>query len=220
MEHARPRAQRFLHDLGDGWLEVRRHRWLTAGFLGFALANVGIGMYFVLGPLVSRQHLGGAQAWGLILTGGAVGGVLGGLLGYRLRPGRPVAAAFAVWPVGSVAALALVPPLPLPAVIVANGVLAASVICGNVFWETAKQQEVAPERLARVGSIDVLLSVCLMPAGQALAGPLSEALGVRGALLLAFGLLSVPSLSVLAFVGEVHRLQRRGAAEPALAAPP
>lgn len=69
--------------------------------------------------------------------------------------------------------------------------LSASVICGNVFWETAMQQEVVPARLARVGSIDVLLSVCLMPAGQALAGPLSEALGVRGALLLAFGLLSV-----------------------------
>lgn len=199
---------------------MRRHRWLTAGFLGFALGNVGIGIYFVLGPLVSRQHLGGAQAWGLILTGGAVGGVLGGLLGYRLRPGRPVAAAFAIWPVGSVAALSLVPPLPLGAVIVAQAVLATSVICGNVFWETAMQQEVAPERLARVGSIDLLLSVCLMPAGQALVGPLSGALGVRGALLLAFGLLSVPSLSVLAFVGEVRRLRRRVAPEPALAAPP
>jgi MFS family permease len=220
VEHARPRAQRFLHDLADGWREVRRHRWLTGGFLGFALANVGIGMYFVLGPLVSDEQLGGARAWGLILTGGAVGGVLGGLLGYRLRPGRPVAAAFAVWPVGSVAALALVPPLPLPAVVVANGVLSASVICGNVFWETVMQQEVAPERLARVGSIDVLLSVCLMPAGEALAGPLSAALGVRGALLLAFGLLSVPSLSVLAFVGEVRRLRRRVAAEPMLASPP
>src|SRR6185437_1814080 len=109
--------KRFWHDLADGWHEVRRVRWLTAGFLGFALGNVGIGMYFVLGPLVSRQHLGGAQAWGLILTGGAVGGVLGGLLGYRVRPGRPVAAAFAIWPVGSVAALALVPTLPLGAVI-------------------------------------------------------------------------------------------------------
>jgi MFS family permease len=220
VEHARPHAQRFLHDLGDGWREVRRHRWLTAGFLGFALGNVGIGMYFVLGPLVARQHLGGAQAWGLILTGGAVGGVLGGLLGYRLRPDRPVAAAFAIWPVGSVAALALVPPLPLGAVIVAQAVLAASVICGNVFWETAMQQEVAPGRLARVGSIDLLLSVCLMPAGEALAGPLSAALGVRGALLLAFGLLSVPSLVVLAFVGEVRRLRRRVGPEPALAAPP
>jgi hypothetical protein len=71
-----------------------------------------------------------------------------------------------------------------------------------------------------VGSIDLLLSVCLMPAGEALAGPLSAALGVRGALLLAFGLLSVPSLGVLAFVGEVRRLRRRAGPAPALATPP
>src|SRR4029079_18328977 len=38
--------KRFWHDLADGWHEVRRIRWLTAGFLGFALGNVGIGMYF------------------------------------------------------------------------------------------------------------------------------------------------------------------------------
>ena len=35
--HVRPAAQRFWRDLADGWHEVRRHRWLTAGFLGFAL---------------------------------------------------------------------------------------------------------------------------------------------------------------------------------------
>ena len=95
--YVRPVAQRFWRDLADGWEEVRRHRWLTAGFLGFAVGNVGIGMYFVLGPLVSREHLGGAQAWGLILTGGAIGGVLGGLVAYRVKPSRPAAAAFAAW---------------------------------------------------------------------------------------------------------------------------
>src|SRR5881392_2420388 len=84
--HVRPKAQRFWHDVADGWREVRRHRWLTAGFLGFALGNVGIGLYLVLGPLGSRQHLGGAQAWGLILSAGAIGGVVGGLVGYRIRP--------------------------------------------------------------------------------------------------------------------------------------
>jgi MFS family permease len=63
-DHLRPVRQRFWRDLAEGWAEVRRHRWLTAGFLGFALGNVGIGMYFVLGPLVAREHLGGAQAWG------------------------------------------------------------------------------------------------------------------------------------------------------------
>src|SRR5437868_1977262 len=62
--HVRAPAQRFWHDVTDGWREVRRLRWLTAGFLGFALGNVGIGVYFVLGPVVAREHLGGAQAWG------------------------------------------------------------------------------------------------------------------------------------------------------------
>jgi Major Facilitator Superfamily len=171
--HVRSVAQRFWLDLADGWREVRRHRWLTAGFLGFALGNVGIGMYFVLGPLVAREHLGGAQAWGLILTAGAVGGVLGGMVAYTVRPRHPVAAAFAIWAVGALPTLALVPPLPTAAIMVASAILSVSVLVGNTLWETAMQQEVQPERLARVGSIDWLLSLCLMPAGQALAGPLT-----------------------------------------------
>ena len=214
--HVRPAAQRFWRDVAEGWREARRHRWLTAGFLGFALGNVGIGMYLVLGPLVSRQHLGGAQAWGLILTGGAIGGVLGGLLVYRIRPRRPIAAAFAAWAWGAAPALALVPPLPVAVIMAASGVLSIAVIFGNTLWETALQQEVRPDRLARVGSIDLLLSLCLMPAGQALAGPLSGPLGVRGTLLLAAALMSVPNLCVLAFVREVREVRRREAADAAI----
>jgi hypothetical protein len=212
-----PAAQRFWRDLADGWQEVRRHRWLTAGFLGFALGNVGIGMFFVLGPLVSRNDLGGAQAWGLILTGGAVGGVLGGLVAYRVRAPRPAAAAFAAWAWGTVLPLSMIPPLPLPAVICAGGVLSLSIIFGNTLWETALQQEVRPDRLARVGSIDWLLSLCLMPAGQALAGPVSDGIGLRATLLLAAGLMLVPNLCVLAFVREVRELRRRETPDPALA---
>ena len=52
-EHVRPARQRFLREIADGWREVQRHRWLTAGFLGFALGNVGIGIYLVLGPFVA-----------------------------------------------------------------------------------------------------------------------------------------------------------------------
>lgn len=47
--YARPVAQRFLGDLADGWREVRRHRWLTAGFLGYAVGNFGVGVYIVIG---------------------------------------------------------------------------------------------------------------------------------------------------------------------------
>lgn len=216
--NARPEAQRFWHDLADGWREVRRHRWLTAGFLGFALGNVGIGMFFVLGPVVARAHLGGAQAWGLILTASAVGGVLGGLVAYRIRPRRPVAAAFAIWSAGALPPFALVRPLPLAAIMVATGVLSSAILIGNTFWETAMQQEVRPDRLARVVSIDWLLSLCLMPAGQALAGPLTVALGVRPTLVLAGTLMCVPNLLVLAFVREVRSVRRRDKPGPVLIA--
>jgi MFS family permease len=204
-----PAAQRFWHDLRDGWREVRRHRWLTGGFLGFALGNAGIGMYFVLGPLVAREDLGGAQAWGLILGAGAVGGVLGGLLAYRVRPRRPVATAFAVWCLGALPPLALVKPFPLAAIMVASGILSCSVLLGNALWETAMQQEIRPDRLARVVSFDLLLSLCLMPAGQALAGPLAATLGIRWTLILAGAFMCVPNVLVLAFVREVRRLRRR-----------
>jgi MFS family permease len=213
--HVRPAAQRFWHDVAEGWHEVRRMRWLTAGFLGFALGNVGIGLYLVLGPVVARAHLGGAPAWGLILTAGAVGGVVGGLVAYRVRPQHPVAAAFGIWAVGALPAFALVPPLPVGVIMVASAIFSGSVIIGNALWETAMQQEVRPDRLARVGSIDWLLSLCLMPAGQGLAGPIAGGLGVRGALLLAGALISVPNLCVLAFVRDVRLVRREEAPEPA-----
>jgi len=79
------------------------------------------------------------------------------------------------------------------------------------------QQEVRPDRLARVGSIDWLLSLCLMPAGQALAGPVSGALGVRATLVLGGTLMCVPNLCVLAFVREVRQLRRRDTPSAALA---
>jgi hypothetical protein len=101
---------------------------------------------------------------------------------------------------------------------VTSAILTGSVLIGNTLWETALQQEVRPDRLARVGSIDWLLSLCLMPAGQGLAGPIAGALGVRGALLLAGGLMTVPNLCVLAFVREVRTVRRREvpAAQPAI----
>jgi MFS family permease len=216
-EPRRERTSRFWQDVGDGYREVRRVRWLTAGFLGFALGNVGIGIFFVLGPVIARQHLGGAAAWGAIVSAGAVGGLVGGLTSYRIRPARPVATAFLIWAVGSLPAFALIRPFPLVAVMAANVVFGLGIVVGNTLWETSMQQEVHPDKLARVGSIDWLLSLCLMPFGQAIAGPLAGAFGVR-AIILASGLLmSVPSLCVVAFVRDVREVRRAPRADTALA---
>jgi MFS family permease len=217
--HVRPVAQRFWRDVADGWHEVRRHRWLTAGFLGFALGNLGIGIYLVLGPFVAKEHLGGAFAWGLIITAIPVGGLLGGIVAYRIRPSHPVATAFAIWSLCAVLPFALVRPFPLPVIVVASGILGACILIGNALWETAMQQEVRPDRLARVASIDQLLSVGLMPIGQALAGAVAAGVGVPVTLLLAGTLMCVPNLVVVAFVREVRSVRRKEPEpEPALSA--
>jgi MFS family permease len=207
--HVRPATSHFWRELHEGWQEVRHHRWLTAGFLGYALGNLGVGMYIVLGSSVARDMLGGARPWGLILGAAAVGSVCGGLLSYRVRPRRPVAAAFAIWALMGLPAFSLVRPLPVPAVMTAAFVFGIAVIIGNVLWDTAMQQEVRPDRLARVASFDVFLSLGLLPVGYAIAGPLSLALGTRMALVLAGLLMCVPNLAVVVFVRDVRNLRRR-----------
>jgi MFS family permease len=209
--YAKPTAQRFWRDLAEGWQEVRRHRWLTAGFLGYALGNFGVGLYIVNGSLVAMDHLGGAPAWGLIVGAAAFGGVLGGVVVYRIRPSHPVAMAFAIWTLCALPAFALVQPFPLPVVMATALIFGGSVLVGNTLFETAMQQEVAPGRLARVASIDLFLTLCLMPAGQALAGPISDGIGRDATLVLAGTLMCVPNFLVLVSVPEVRSVRRRSA---------
>jgi MFS family permease len=215
-EHVAAVRQRFWRDVADGWVEVRRHRWLTAGFLGFALGNVGIGIYLVLGPYVANQHLDGKVGWGLILGSIPVGGLLGAFVAYRIKPEHPVATSFAIWSLCGVLPFALVVPFPLPVVMVAAAILGACILIGNALWETAMQQEVRPDRLARVASIDALLSIGLMPIGQVLAGAVAAGVGRPATLLLAGTLMCVPNLLVVAFVPDVRTVLRRDDPEPAL----
>jgi hypothetical protein len=65
-----------------------------------------------------------------------------------------------------------------------------------------------------VASIDALLSVGLMPLGQALAGALAAGVGRPATLLLAGTLMCVPNLVVVAFVREVRSVRRRDDPEP------
>ena len=221
--YAKPAAQRFWRDLAEGWQEVRRHNWLTAGFLGYAIGNFGVGIYIVIGSLVAIDHLGGAPAWGLIVCSAALGGVLGGFVAYRIRPSHPVAMAFAIWTLCALPPFALIRPFPLPVVMATALLFGGSILVGNTLFDTAMQQEVEPGRLARVASIDLLLSLCLMPAGQVLAGAISGAIGVEATLVLAGTLMCVPNFLVLVFVPEVRSVRRRATEpepepEPALSA--
>ena len=200
---AAPR-QRFLADLVDGAREAWSHGWLRAGFMAAAVANAGIGILFVLGPLIAEDELGGAAAWGVILTGGAIGGLLGSVLALRVRPKRPVPVALVAWSFGALPLLALAPPLPALVIATANAALSLGIVYGNAIWETLQQREIPPARLSRVNAFDWMVSLLFMPVGQVLAGPLAEGVGTEAVLVGAALLIAVPCLAVLPLHGVRH----------------
>ena len=68
----------------------------------------------------------------------------------------------------------------------------------NTLWYTALQREVPANELSRVSSWDYLGSLALVPVGQAISGPIAEAIGLSTTLYLAGALFVVLFLAVLA----------------------
>jgi MFS family permease len=203
----RERRASFLADVAQGFAEVRRRSWLWTAFIAFAVSNLSMASYFVLGPLVVENELGGAQAWGLIVTGGAVGGAVGSAIALRWRPGRPLVPAFLVMLSVSLLLVALVPPAPVPVLALAAGVTFAGVAAGNALWDTMLQQHVPQETISRVSALDWMVSLVFMPLGYIVAGPLANAIGLNATLLLAAGLAAAANLGVL-LVPSVRALRR------------
>lgn len=95
--HVRPamvtRGKSVLGDLRDGWREFVSRTWVWTMVASFGLFQLTMfPALLVLGPAVAKDDLGGAGAWGTILSLGAAGSVLGGLIPYRIRVRRPLAA--------------------------------------------------------------------------------------------------------------------------------
>jgi hypothetical protein len=57
----------------------------------FALVNLCFSpAIYVLGPVVAKEHLGGALAWSVIVTAQAAGLIVGSFVVMRLRPAFPL----------------------------------------------------------------------------------------------------------------------------------
>src|SRR5207245_6356135 len=90
----RMEGSNFFAELVEGWREFISRPWLWAIVAQFGFVNaVEQGTESVLGPVIAKQHLGGAAAWGLILTAQSLGLVAGGLILLRFRPHRILRAA-------------------------------------------------------------------------------------------------------------------------------
>ena len=82
-------APNFARELREGWQAFTEHTWVWLLTLWISLYFlVTYAPFFVLGPYIAKNSLGGASAWAIIVTGEAIGALAGGLLGLRLRPRR------------------------------------------------------------------------------------------------------------------------------------
>jgi Major Facilitator Superfamily len=187
----------FVAELADGWQEVASRSWVSAAIVTFALSNAALAAFQVLGPIVANDELGGAAAWGIIVTGGAIGGLAGGAISLRWRPLRPLIPGFGLMAFATIELLLLIPPFPAPVVALGAMVTIGSIVISNALWDTMLQQHIPPSVLGRVSSYDWMLSLVLQPIAFAAVGPLASAIGTGRTLLLAAGLGIVANVGVL-----------------------
>ncbi|WP_337191969.1 MFS transporter [Streptomyces sp. HUCO-GS316] len=142
VSHIPPRAPGggMLADLREGWREFAGRPWLWGIVVQFSVANAVVGAAdAVYGPLVARDHLGGAGPWGLALGFFGAGTVGGALLMTRWKPRRLLlAGTLCVFPLAlpSAALAAPVPAGVLYAVMFLTGV---TLEVFGVSWMTAQR---------------------------------------------------------------------------------
>jgi MFS family permease len=189
-----------LHELRDGWREVRSRTWVWVVIAVFTVAVMTTyAQWYALAPSIARDHYGGAGVFGLLESLAGAGAVMGAFVGLRWRPRRPLYAGmlFAlIWPCQS-----LLFALGAPEALVALTALATGFGFSllMIWWETALAHHIPPAALGRVSAWDWMGSLALLPLGFLLAGPLAGAFGARttlavgsaiGLVMVAIGLLS------------------------------
>jgi MFS family permease len=196
-------AQRdtFWRDLAAGWKEFTSRRWYLVNLIVHGIWNFAISPFYVLGPVLAQQHLGGSRAWGTISAISAAGAIVGSMIVIRVRPRRPLVVANLALIPASAQLLALAGPFPLAAIAAAGFAGACGLAFLNDIWSTAVQRLMPGQVLARVTAYDWLISLTMMPLGYAVCGPVSAAIGVRPTLITASLLIAVPCALVVLLPG-------------------
>ena len=190
-----------------GIAEVMRHTWMWA-----LIAQALIYHFFyggaqgVLGPIVVRDHFGEA-AWGWALGAIMTGFMVGGLLTLRWRPRRGLYAGTVLLGLTACFPAALAAGLDLWLVLIGAFLHGFGLEIFSVNWDVAIQQQVAPDKLARVFAVDVAGSFVARPLGLAITGPIAEIVGYRPWLWVVTGVVT-GSLALVLLVPSIRRLER------------
>jgi predicted MFS family arabinose efflux permease len=173
-----------LRELREGWSAFVENQWLWATCLWISLYFlITYAPFFVLGPYIAKQSMGGAGAWGAVVTGEGIGALLGSIAGLRLRPHKPLLVVCYIFLPTAVQSVLLAFHASVYALAPAAAFAGFGFACGAVVWDTALQRTIPPDKLARVGAYGWMSAMVFLPAGYALAGPIASAVGMRNYLL-------------------------------------
>ncbi|RBY97014.1 MFS transporter [Blastococcus sp. TF02-8] len=187
-------------DVREGFRYMVATPWLLATLLFAAFMILAfIGPFEVLVPFAIEDAGGGPSQHAWVLAVYGIGGALGSLLvaSWRL-PRRYLTVMNLLWGLGCIPLVAFGFTTDLGVMLVAASVVGGTSQAGMVIWGTLLQRRVPPALLGRVSSLDFFVSLSLMPLSMALAGPLSELVGLTGAFLVAG--LAPPVLAVVAIL--------------------
>jgi MFS family permease len=171
-----------LADMKEGFAYMVRTPWLLSSLIfGSLMILVVMGPIEVLIPFLLKDRLGqGPESHAIVLAGFGIGGAVASLvMGAVPMPRRYLTLMNLAWGV------ACLPMIWMGFATHVWELVVAAAICGALFqapmvvWGTLLQRRVPPALVGRVSSLDFFVSLSLMPVSMALAGPVSEAIGLR-----------------------------------------
>ncbi len=171
-----------LADMREGFVYMVRTPWLLSTLLFASLMIlVMMGPLEVLIPFLIKDRLGGGPGdHALVLAAFGIGGAVGSMVMASFKmPRRYLTLMNLMWGVGCLPFLAIGFATAVWQIVISAFVLGALFSAPMVIWGTLLQRRVPPHMLGRVASLDFFVSVSLMPVSMALAGPVSEAIGLR-----------------------------------------
>ena len=195
-----------LADLRDGWSEFASRQWLWTLVAAGAVMNLAMNAgLVVLGPAIARSGSAGPGGWSIVLTALAAGMVTGTLVAVRIRVGRPLAVAAAMFVPMALPFALLGAGVPFVYAAIAAFVAGVSLDILAVLWDTVVQRVIPVEAIGRVTSYDMVGSFALAPLGLLAAGPVATEVGTTPAMLACAFLIAASGLAALA-VPAVRRL--------------
>lgn len=193
------RTASVLSDLIEGWTEFRHRTWAWVVVLEVGVLNTLVfAPFFVLGPTVAADSLGGSATWAAILTAMGLGELAGGLLAFYWRPAQPLLVGTLAMGLWLAPLLLLATAAPLGSIVIGAAAAGASLAVFAALWQTVLQTRVPAGLRSRLSSYDLLGSFALLPVGFLLGGLVESTVGATPGLLAAAAVLGAGTIAVAA----------------------